>query len=83
MTEPVTEPEQVEEPKSNGNGGGGSMSPSERKAWLREQVPALNNVQSTTKSKFSSASDVVEETKKKIREKSQMELFDWSGLDKE
>ena len=81
--EPVTEPEQVEETKSNGNGGGGSMSPSERKAWLREQVPALNNVQSTTKSKFSSASDVVEETKKKIREKSQMELFDWSGLDKE
>ena len=79
--EPVTEPEQVEETKSNG--GGGSMSPTERKAWLREQVPALNNVQSDKKSRFSSASEVVEETKKKIREKSQMELFDWSGLDKE
>jgi len=83
--EPVTEPEQVEETKSNGNGGGGSMSPTERKAWLREKVHGLNNVQSVKKSGFGNATEVIEETKKRIREaqSNQMDLFDWSGLDNE
>ena len=81
--EPVKDSEQVEEPKSNG--GGGSMSPTERKAWLREKVPALNNVQSVKKSGFGNATEVIEETKKEIRDQqsTQMDLFDWSELDKE
>ena len=90
--EPVKDSEQVEETKSNG--GGGSMSPTERKAWLREKVPALNNVQSVKKSGFGNATEVIEETKKEIRDqqstqmdlfdwKAQMDLSDWSELDKE
>ena len=83
--ETTPEPEQVEEPKTNGNGGGGSMSPAERKAWLRENVRGLNDVQPDKKSSFGNATEVMEETKKKIRETqaTQMDLFDLPVLDNE
>lgn len=82
---PETTPEPVEETKKNGNGGGGSMSPTDRKAWLREAVPGLNNVQADKKSSFGNATEVTEETKKKIRETqaTQMDLFDLPVSDNE
>ena len=77
VTEPAPESEQVEETKSNG--GGDSMSPTDRKAWLRQTVSGLNNVESVKKSGFGNAKS--EETKKRIRQASetgQMGLFDWA-----
>lgn len=76
--ETVTDSEPVEETKSNG---GGSMSPTDRKAWLRQTVSGLNNVESVKKSGFGNAKS--EETKAQIRqdnETRQLDLFDWSEV---
>ena len=67
------------EPETKSNGGSDSMSPTDRKAWLRQTVSGLNNVESVKKSGFGNAKS--EETKKRIRQASetgQMGLFDWA-----
>ena len=90
--EPVTEPEpeQVEETKSNGGGGGlygVGLSREEKRSRFNKlyNQDQFTDVQSVKKSGFGNATEVIEETKKKIREaqSTQMDLFDWSGLDKE
>ena len=88
--EPVTEPEQVEETKSNGGGGGlygVGLSREEKRARFNKlyNQDQFTDVQSVKKSGFGNATEVIEETKKKIREaqSTQMDLFDWSELDKE
>ena len=89
VTETPTEPEQVEEPKSNSNGGGDApvkLAKEEKRERFNKLYgrDRFSKVQLVKKSGFGNAKS--EETKKRIRqasETSQMGLFDWSGVVKE
>ena len=83
--ETTPEPEQVEEIKSNGGGDGLSRKEKKRRLDAMYSQGRFKNVQADKKSSFGNASEVMEETKKKIRETqaTQMDLFDLPGLDNE